>query len=79
VNITSQLSFFVRIEQCNTHQTVYSSSIRNDTYNVFEVIAGLNWKLAKGAVLKLDYQMMQNKSSDKWTNFVNAGVGFNLQ
>jgi hypothetical protein len=71
---------FVRFEQYNTHQTVYSSTIHNDAYNVMEIIAGVNWKLAKGAVLKLDYQMVQNQANaGNWTNFINAGVGFNLQ
>jgi len=71
---------FVRFEQYNTHQTVHSSSIQNDAYNVLEIITGLNWRVAKGAVIKLDYQMTQNAASaDKWTNYINAGVGFNLQ
>lgn len=71
---------FVRFEQYNTHQSVYSSTIKNNAYNVIEIITGLNWRMAKGAVLKLDYQMTQNRaSSNTWTNFINAGVGFNLQ
>ena len=70
----------MRLEQYNTHQTVYSSTINNDAYNVFEIITGLNWVVAKGAVIKLDYQMTQNRAKpDEWTNFINAGVGFNLQ
>ncbi|RLD75105.1 MAG: hypothetical protein DRJ07_18675, partial [Bacteroidetes bacterium] len=69
-----QLIPFVRYENYNTHASVEEGIIIEDAYAREEFIFGLGWKMHKGAVLKADYQIL-NEGSNSQRNFFNMGVG----
>lgn len=70
----SELIPFVRLEQYNTHASVAEGVTINPALNRTDLTFGLGWKMAKGAMLKLDYQRFSNKGTDDDRNQVNAGV-----
>jgi hypothetical protein len=56
-----KLDAFVRYEQYDTHAATYEAGIdRNLGYNRQEWTAGLSYHIANGAVVKADYQMLDN-------------------
>ncbi len=65
---------FVRYENYNTHHKVAGNMSANKAYDREEVFFGLSYHLAKGAVVKADYQMSKD-GNDVKKNFVNCGVG----
>jgi len=70
----SELIPFVRFEQYNTHASVAEGETVNPALNRTDLTLGLGWKMAKGAMLKMDYQRFSNKGSSDSRNQVNAGV-----
>jgi hypothetical protein len=70
----SELIPFVRFEQYNTHASVAEGVTENPALNRTDLTVGLGWKMAKGAMLKLDYQRFNNKDAGEAKNQVNAGV-----
>ncbi len=71
----TELTPFVRYEQYNTHNSVDGGLEADDAYNRTEITMGLGYKIAKGAVLKFDYQMVKTGADDEYSNRINAGVG----
>ena len=71
---SEELIAFARYENYNTHAEVEGITI-NDSYNRTEITFGLGFKVAPGAVLKADYQIKSNASSDEEKGQFNLGVG----
>lgn len=65
---------FVRYENYNTHHKMASGETANKAYDREDVFVGLSYHLAKGAVVKADYQYSKNGNDEK-TYFLNFGVG----
>jgi len=66
---------FVRFESYDTNYKVAGSSVRKDAYNRQEWIFGVGYRIAKGAMLKADYQLAKSKADDSATGTLNLGVG----
>ena len=64
---------FVRYESYNTHHKV-DGITANKTYDREDWFVGLSYHLAKGAVVKVDYQRFKD-GNDVKKNFINCGVG----
>lgn len=65
---------FVRYENYNTHHKVVSGTVANKSYDREDVVLGLSYFLAKGAVVKADYQISMAGQSDT-KRFINCGIG----
>ncbi len=65
---------FVRYENYNTHHKMVSGETANKAYDREDIFVGLSYHLAKGAVVKADYQYSKNGNDDK-AYFLNFGVG----
>lgn len=65
---------FVRYESYDTHHKVASNMTANKAYDREDFFFGLSYHLAKGAVVKADYQFSKD-GNDVKKNFVNFGVG----
>ncbi|MFT5749773.1 MAG: hypothetical protein ACI93S_001042 [Ancylomarina sp.] len=65
---------FVRYENYNTQHKMASGETANKAYDREDVFVGLSYHLAKGAVVKADYQYSKNGNDDK-AYFLNFGVG----
>lgn len=74
-NVSHQLIPFVRFEGYNTHQSVDSYLEKNPGYNQSVITTGLTWKLAPGAVMKVDMQFQKAKSASEYAKTFNAGFG----
>ena len=61
-NTNEELIGFFRYENYDTHSDVDVVTFKNDAYNRTEMTFGLGWKVAKGAMLKFDYQILSNAS-----------------
>jgi len=70
----TQLIPFVRYEQYHTHASVEEGLGLNEAYNRSDLTFGLGWKLAQGAMLKVDYQVFKNKAVSESKQQFNAGV-----
>lgn len=70
-----RLTPFVRYENYNTQAETEGGLVANKAYDIYEIIFGLNYKVAEGAAFKVDYQLASNavRGSDKSTQF-NAGI-----
>lgn len=76
LNDVEALTPFVRYENYNTHAGVDGDLEANKAYDRDEWIFGLNWKVAQGAALKVDYQIVKNAvPGTESKNTFNAGVG----
>lgn len=75
IEIESELLPFMRYETFNTHADVAGNLTRNETFDNQMITAGLNWKMARGAVLKADMQFRTNAATDEYTKVFNMGVG----
>lgn len=70
-----QLFAFARYEDFNTH-TKTDGIEKNLSYDRDELTLGLSYKLAPGAVVKVDYQIRNNAvKNSKVENILNFGVG----
>lgn len=65
---------FLRVEQYHTHGSVVEGTILNESNNRSDLTFGLGWKLASGAMLKLDYQIFNNRGTSGSGQQLNAGV-----
>jgi len=65
---------FVRYEKYNTQHKMVSGETANKAYDRQDLFVGLSYHLAKGAVVKADYQNTKD-GNDVKTHFVNFGVG----
>ncbi len=71
---TTGLIPFIRFEQYNTHASVEKGLSANPSFNRSDLTFGVGWKLAPGAMLKMDYQVFQNKATSDARQQLNAGV-----
>ena len=70
-----QLIPFIRYEHFDTHMTVVDGETRNDAYNVNEIVFGLGWKPAEGAIFKIDTRMRKTMADGSYSPYLNAGIG----
>jgi len=69
------LTPFFRYEKYNTHFKVDPAFTKQDKYNISEYIFGVGWKLAGGAVLKTDMQLVRSAADATTRKTINAGIG----
>lgn len=69
-----ELIAFVRYENYNTHKEVEDNITINSNYDRKDVVLGLGWKLAKGAMFKVDYQIKSNGNANPRTDYINIGT-----
>ena len=74
-NFKTELTPFIRYENYDTHYSVDPLIVKNEAYHLEEIIFGVGWKLAKGAVLKADYQVIKSKIDTEYRNQLNIGIG----
>lgn len=74
-NSQTELIPFIRYENYNTHAKVEAPLTAKDANNISTITAGIGLKLAKGAVLKVDYQNIKSKADTDAKNMINMGVG----
>ena len=65
---------FVRYENYNTQHKMAAGETANKAYDRQDLFVGLSYHLAKGAVVKADYQNSKD-GKDVKSHFVNFGVG----
>jgi len=65
---------FVRYENYNTQHKMAAGETANKAYDRQDLFVGLSYHLAKGAVVKADYQNSKD-GNDVKSHFVNFGVG----
>lgn len=76
LNKEQKLDAFVRYERYDTHAAVNDADIsRNLSYNRNEWTTGLSYHIAQGAVVKADYQILDNKAIDNAKGQLNLGIG----
>lgn len=74
----SALVPFVRYEHYNTHAGTEENLTANKSLNRSEIILGLGWKPATGAVIKGDYQIIMSEGSDTPKYQLNLGLGISF-
>lgn len=70
----TELIPFIRFEQYNTHASVELGTTLDPAFDRTDICIGLGWRLARGAMLKVDYQVFKNGASDDSKQQFNAGV-----
>lgn len=70
-----ELLLFGRYSDFDTHAAVENGE-RNKAFHRKSITFGVNYDLADGAVLKLDYQMIQSEGEENPPDMLNAGIGF---
>ena len=73
-NTSNELIGFSRYENYNTHAEVESGLLINDAYNRTDVTFGLGYKVAQGAMFKMDYQIMKNDANEDSKGQFNFGT-----
>ena len=74
-NVNDELIPFVRLEGYNTHRTTDSYLDKNPKYNQSVITTGLTWRLARGAVMKVDMQFQKAEDASEYAKTFNAGLG----
>lgn len=74
-DIEMELLPFVRYSQYNTHSQTAGELEPNKAYKHTYITAGLNWKLARGAVMKADVQWHKTAAENAYAPAFNAGFG----
>jgi hypothetical protein len=69
------LTPFIRYEKWNTQNTVEQGFTLNPAYDKKAIVAGLEWEMARGALLKADMQFVKSANQDEFIKTFNAGVG----
>ncbi len=77
-NIKTELIPFLRYEFYDTHLSVSGDLIKNESFNKNIVTTGLSWKLASGAVLKTDLQLIKSGNESEYASTLNAGIAINF-
>ncbi len=73
--IKTALIPFLRFEAYNTQNSVVEGISINKAYNNLLITTGLTWRMAKGAVLKVDMQFVKSEAVSKFATVFNAGFG----
>lgn len=74
-NGAGALTPFIRYENYDTNYKMPAGYAAKDAYSRQEWFFGLGYKIAKGAVLKADYQLTKSKADDSFAGTLNLGVG----
>lgn len=74
-NVHSELTPFIRYEKWNTQNTVEQGFTLNPAYNKKAIVTGLEWEMARGALLKADMQFVKSAAQSEYVKTFNAGVG----
>ena len=74
-NVHSELTPFIRYEKWNTQNTVAQDFTLNPAYDKKAIVTGLEWEMARGALLKADMQFVKSANQDEFIKTFNAGVG----
>ena len=74
-NSTQKFVIFSRYESYNTHLETVGNLVPNKLFDRNEITFGFSWHVADGAVLKADYQFMDDASSVDRSNRINLGFG----
>jgi hypothetical protein len=74
-NVSSELTPFIRYEKWNTQNTVEQGFTLNPDYDKQAVVTGLEWEMARGALLKADMQFVKAANQNEYVKTFNAGVG----
>ncbi|MCK5208821.1 MAG: hypothetical protein KAQ79_12390, partial [Cyclobacteriaceae bacterium] len=74
-NIKTELIPFIRYSEFDTHHNVEGELEKNDNYHRTVITTGLGWKVAPGAIFKIDMQFLKTKADDTFSTIFNAGVG----
>jgi hypothetical protein len=70
-----ELHSFVRYEQYDTHNSVEGALVKNNAFDRTDITLGLSYHIAKGAVVKADYQFKDDATSNNLNNQFNLGIG----
>ena len=74
-----KLNAFLRYEEYDTHASVDGDLLKNNAYDRNEVTFGLSYHIAPGAVVKADYQILDNAVvGNESSNKLNIGLGVNF-
>lgn len=65
---------FIRYENYDTQFSITLDTPNNNTSHKEEFIFGLGWKMHRNAIVKMDYQIIDNGLETN--NFLNMGIGF---
>jgi hypothetical protein len=71
----TELIPFVRLEGYDTHAEVSGEITRKESYKNRVITSGLTLRLAQGAVLKTDLQMVKPEGADSYSKVFSMGVG----
>jgi len=71
----TELIPFLRLEGYDTHAEVSGEIIRKESYKNCVITSGLTLRLAQGAVLKTDLQMVKPDGADRYSKVFSMGVG----
>ena len=74
-NTQNELTPFLRFEKYNTHNTIAGNISKNQAYAMNAITTGINYKLAKGVVIKADLQFSKPKSANVYSKTFSAGFG----
>jgi len=74
-NVSSELTPFIRYEKWNTQNTVEQGFTLNPAYDKKAIVTGLEWEMARGALLKADMQFVKSATQNEFVKTFNAGVG----
>jgi len=70
-----KLFAFARYEDYDTNASVSGGLVRNDSYDRTDWTIGLSYHIAPGAVVKADYQIKDDATSNEIPNQLNFGIG----
>ena len=74
-NLKTELVLFARYENYNTHVATANGLPKNETYDNQFIISGFTLRLARGAVVKADFQFSKSAAASEYAKAFNAGVG----
>ncbi len=66
---------FIRYEAYNTHAKTDNGLVANKAYDRTDLTVGAGWWMSSGSVLKADYQVFNNGTSDSSMGQLNLGIG----
>jgi len=71
-----KLVLFTRYEKFNTHKQTIGNLESNKAYDRNIITSGIDYKIATGVALKIDYQWLDNaEQNNNLNNMFNAGIG----
>ncbi len=74
-SIQSELTPFARYEAYNTQNTMADGFSASQSFDKKAITCGIEWQMARGALLKADMQFLKSAADDSFSKVFNAGVG----